>query len=381
MQPVRTYFLTGATGAIGSALVPVLLEDADAQVRLLIRAQSAGDLDARLESLYRFWGVAVGDTGFRDRVRALRGDVTEHRFGLEAAAYEELRSDCTHLVHAAGNVRMNLPIEEARRSAVESTRNVVALARQCPRLEKIEFVSTVGVGGRLSVVPETWLTEPRGFHNTYEQAKAEAEDCIRSEVERGLPVTVHRPSMVVGDSRTGRIIHFQIFYHLCEFLSGRRTLGLFPRLGEARLDTIPVDAVARAIAWSCGQAGLSGKVLHLCSGPKYAVCVKDLRTRVRREFAAHGLKLPPCLDVPTPVFTGILGLMARFMSAETRRAAGTLPVFLDYLASDQRFENAATIQMLAAGRLASSCWDEYADTVLGAYLAFRIHAFGAAVKC
>ena len=264
---------------------------------------------------------------------------------------------------------MNLPIEVARRSAVESAHNIVDLARKCLHLEKVEFVSTVGVGGRLSVVPETWITEPRDFHNTYEQAKAEAEDYIKAEAERGLPVTVHRPSMVVGDARTGKIVHFQIFYHLCEFLSGRRTLGLFPRLGEARLDTIPVDAVARAIAWSCGQATLSGRVLHLCSGPGYAIRLKCLRERVRQGFKAHGLKLPPCVEVPTPVFAGILKLAARFMTDEARRAARTLPVFLEYLASDQRFENALTTQTLTAAGLAPAVWSQYGDVVLRTYLA------------
>ncbi|MDV7391197.1 hypothetical protein RZS08_07585, partial [Arthrospira platensis SPKY1] len=86
----------------------------------------------------------------------------------------------------------------------------------------------------------------------------------------------HRPSMVVGAAATGRIIHFQIFYHLCEFLSGRRTFGLFPRLGTARLDTIPVDGVARAIGWAGGRPEWAGRVLHPCAGPEQATRLKRL---------------------------------------------------------------------------------------------------------
>ena len=55
---------------------------------------------------------------------------------------------------------------------------------------------------------------------------------------------------VVGDTINGRIIHFQVFYHLCEFLSGRRTLGLAPGFGGARLDIVPADYVAQVIALS-----------------------------------------------------------------------------------------------------------------------------------
>lgn len=368
MQPVKTYFVTGATGAIGSALVPILLEDAATQVKLLIRAKSVEDLNARLEVLYRFWEIVPENMAFRERVQALRGDVTLPRFGLDEAVYSALSADCTHMIHAAGNVRMNLPIEEARRSAVDAARNVVELALAGSRLEKIEFVSTVGVGGQLAIVPETWLTEPRTFHNTYEQAKAEAEEFIRSEVKRGLPLTVHRPSMVVGESGTGRIVHFQIFYHLCEFLSGRRTFGLFPRLGKARLDTIPVDIVAKAISWSSRQDDLAGRILHLCAGSEHATRLTDLREWVRRLFVAHGLSVPPSFSLPPRLFAKILELASGLMDAETRRAAGTLPVFLNYLASDQRFENMVTCRMLERTGIAALGWESYMDAVLSAYL-------------
>ncbi len=233
---MREYFITGATGAIGSALVPLLLQSPDVRLILLLRAESDDDLARRMEALYRFWLVDAGDEGLRKRVRALRGDVTEPDFGLPSGEYRRLCATCTHVVHSAGNVRMNLPIEQARRSAVDSARHIVQLAQACGELEKIEFVSTVGVGGRShGSVPEEWLHGPRDFHNTYEQAKAEAEEVVRVEVEKGLPLTVHRPSMVVGDSGSGRIIHFQVFYHLCEFLSGRRTCGLSPDFGGALL--------------------------------------------------------------------------------------------------------------------------------------------------
>ena len=49
---------------------------------------------------------------------------------------------------------------------------------------------------------------------------------------------------------TGRTIHFQIVNHLCEFLSGVRTFGVMPHLGQTRLDTVPVDWVADAICWA-----------------------------------------------------------------------------------------------------------------------------------
>jgi thioester reductase-like protein len=366
---MKTYFVTGATGAIGSALIPILLQDSDTRINLLLRAKSVEDLGARLEELFLFWQIAPNDLGTRSRVKAWRGDVTWHKFGLDDTAYAALCKEATHIAHSAGNVRMNLPIDQARHSSVDSARNIIELAHNCPQLEKVEFVSTVGVGGRTNgAVPEEWILTPRGFHNTYEQAKAEAEDTIRAEVERGLPFTVHRPSMVVGDTVNGRIIHFQIFYHLCEFLSGRRTLGLAPGFGVARLDIVPADHVAKAIAWSSTSSVSTGRIIHSCSGPEMALPLEPLRDIVRRSFSAAGRKLPHVINLPTGVFKALLTGVSVFMPAESRRAIKTLPVFLDYLATEQSFANVRTQALLSPVGLGVPAPDTYLDKVLNYYL-------------
>lgn len=367
---MTTVFVTGATGAVGSAVVAALLADPDTELRLLIRAQSAAEADDRRDSLLHFLGVAPSDSARRERVRALRGDATAPALGLDAAAFADLCSSCTHIVHAAGAVRMNLPLDEARRSAVGSAREIVALARACPQLRKVEFVSTVGVGGRLpGTLPESWIGSPRSYHNTYEQAKAEAEDLVRAEAERGLPLTIHRPSMVVGDSRTGAAIHFQIFYHLCEFLSGRRTFGLCPRLGSARLDTVPSDHVGAAIAWSIREPSTAGAILHLCSGPAHAIALDALQRLVRAEFAAAGLRTPPLVRVPPRAFGWATKALAPVVDERTRKALGTLPVFLDYLATEQAFGNASTLALLAAAGMPLPDPSEYLPVVLRRYVA------------
>ena len=62
---MKTYFVTGATGAIGSALIPILLQDSDTRINLLLRAKSVEDLGARLEELFLFWQIAPNDLGTR----------------------------------------------------------------------------------------------------------------------------------------------------------------------------------------------------------------------------------------------------------------------------------------------------------------------------
>ncbi len=363
----RVYFVTGATGTVGSALVPFLLEDADSEVRLLLRARDPAALAERLEALHAFWGHAPGAEA-RRRVSALAGDVEQAAFGMDAAAYAGLTRDCSHILHCAGKVRMNLPLEAARSAAVASARNVVDLARASPRLEKVEFVSTVGVGGRMpGAVPEAWIATPRAFHNTYEQSKAEAEELIRAEVGRGLPLTVHRPSMVVGEAATGRVIHFQIFYYLCEFLSGRRTRGFTPQLGAARLDIIPADYVGRALAWSSRTAETAGRILHLCAGPDDALPLVDLQRRVREVWSANGLALPALKPLPPRLLRAALPLLRAVTPAPARRALNALPVFLDYLADTQVFANEASRRLLEAAGIRAPAPSEYLQRLFDYY--------------
>lgn len=366
---MKTYFVTGATGAIGSALVPLLLEDATTEVRLLLRAPTAEALALRLENLFAFWRIDASDEAIRSRVKVFRGDATLPQFALADDAYRALSAECTHVIHAAGNVRMNLPLAQARHSSVDSALNIIAFARACAQLVKVEFVSTVGVGGKLAgAVPEEWITTQRDFHNTYEEAKADAEGNIRAALEGGLPLTVHRPSMVVGDAVSGRIIHFQIFYHLCEFLSGRRTAGLSPRLGPTRLDIIPSDYVARIIAWSSVNTLSTGRILHSCSGPRHALPLAQLRDTVRLAFARAGRNLPRIVTLRPAAFLTLLRAASLFLPSGTRRAMKTLPVFLDYLATEQIFANDATQALLAPAGLALPESASYLDRVLAYYL-------------
>lgn len=370
---MNVYFVTGATGVVGSSVVAELLKQTDARLKLLIRAATEAELAARLERLYEFWNVSQADLSIRSRIEAIAGDTTLVQLGLDDAAYHSLRESCTHVIHAAGLVRMNLPLEEARRSAVGSARHIVALARACTHLQKLDVVSTVGVGGRLQLpIPERWLTEPRDFHNTYEQAKADAEDYLRSQTEQEpLPLTVHRPSMVVGDSRDGRIISFQVFYFLCEFLSGRRTFGLYPDFGDARLDIIGCDIVADAICAASADPRTVGRIFNLCSGRDDALRIEDLKRRLRQTFIDRGISLPTDRVLPRRWYVKLAALAARVAPRSARKALSTLPIYLEYLADSQAFDDTAFRAWLAARGKVRPAPADYLPNVLAFYLRQR----------
>lgn len=365
---MNSYFITGATGAVGSELVPELLKSPDVRVALLIRAKDDLHMWERLNGLKAFWDLP---DSLSSRIMPLKGDMTLPNLGLSPEDYAAVTSETTHIIHCAGIVRMNLSIEDARKSSVNSARNILDLARSCREhgmLHKVEYVSTVGVAGRRDgILPETWITEKRDFHNTYEQAKAEAEDLVRQGIENGLPITVHRPSMVVGNSRTGKIIHFQVFYHLCEFLSGRRTFGFLPDIRAGMLDTVPVDYVAQVLAWSSAQQQTTGMIFHLCSGPEQSLNLLDLMQRTRKIYASLGYQLPRTKILPVSAFVACLPIVSFFSPEKAKRALKTLPVFLDYMRDSQYFGNEMTLQTIEKHGIFLPKATEYVDTVIRKY--------------
>ncbi|MEI7967399.1 MAG: SDR family oxidoreductase [Betaproteobacteria bacterium] len=371
---MTAFFVTGATGVVGSALVEALLRLPEARLFLLIRAGSGDELRQRLETLLRFCGA--DPAAVAGRVMALAGDTTLPQFGLGPDDYREVVLATRHIVHCAGAVRMNLPLEAARASAVGAARNVIALAAQARSSgqppPKVEFVSTVGVGGRLpGTLPERWITEEREFHNTYEQSKAEAEVLVERAIADGLPVTVHRPSMVVGDSRSGRIINFQVFYHLAEFLTGRRTGGFLPDPGQTRLDIVSSDHVARALVWSALEPATAGRVLHLCAGPEDALPIRDLARLLGQAFEAAGQPVPRARWLPIGVFRAALPVGRLFAGPGVRKALATLPIFLDYLAESQAFGNQETSRLLQAAGMTADRSVNLAQVAIRFYLDSR----------
>ena len=372
-------FLTGGTGVVGSAIARAILERSSARVILLLRGRSDDEVLERLQTLLAYWKLPEADLAAR--LEVARGDTSLPLFGLDPERFQRIAAECTRVIHCAALVRMNLPLIEARASAVNAAENVLELARasrRAGRLVKVEFLSTVGIGGtRPGVLPERWITEPRAYHNTYEQAKADAERVIADGVAEGLPITVHRPSMVVGDSRTGEVIRFQIFYHLVEFLSGRRTFGLFPAFGATRLDIVPVDYVADAVVWSSGSQDTSGSVLHLCTGPEGSPRLDALQSRVRASFVAAGLDVPRRISLPPALLQAAIPVIRALLPAPGRRSLSSLPIFLAYLSGDQGFANTQTRRLLGAAGIPLPPVDSYLGKVLDRYLRTRQPATGA----
>ncbi len=371
---MKHILITGASGALGSALVPLFAGDAETRVVLLMRAQSPEHLAQRRERILSFLRLLGMDEPSTQRVDFVQGDISQATLGLAAEPAERLVGNVTHVVHSAGNVKLNQSLDDARKTAVGSAKGIVDFVRRCQhsgQFKKLEFVSTVGVAGRKGgLISEERVSEDRSaseFHNTYEAAKWEAERFLWREIDDGLPATVHRPSMIVGDSQNGTIFHFQVFYFLTDFLIGRRTWGVIPRTDGAVLDIVPVDYVAKAIHLASREQLGMGQVWHLCSGPEDSWPLERLLEKLRELLAERGERVPTTRSVPLSMFRHLLGFTSTFAPPRSRRFLKGLPFLLDYLDEKQLFEHERTNLLLREQGLAVPAVESYLKTIMTPY--------------
>jgi nucleoside-diphosphate-sugar epimerase len=153
----------------------------------------------------------------------------------------------------------------ARAVNLEGTKNVNEFARSIQGLNRYNYVSTCYVAGRRTgKILETELQHDAGFRNYYEETKYLAEVEVET-LKEEIPVTIFRPSVVVGDSGTGETAKYDGIYYLIHYLRKAPWLLRFVNVGNAdvRLNLVPVDFVVDGIAALLVDEQAVGKTVAL----------------------------------------------------------------------------------------------------------------------
>jgi len=143
-----TLFLTGATGYIGTSLLQKWLESSEAQIVLLVRVKHVEDPANRIMGSLAARYPAADAARFSQRIEVAAGDVSFDRFGLDEKLYRDLASRVSHIIHCAAAARFDLTLEDARRTNVGGTRNILDFARTCSGLARIDYIGTAYVAGK-----------------------------------------------------------------------------------------------------------------------------------------------------------------------------------------------------------------------------------------
>lgn len=343
---MKHVFLTGATGNVGGRILAEFLSDPDYRVTALVRAPSRTAAMQRLAPVLTYWEVPPPG----ERLETVPGDIERPDLGLDADTREQLSGSVTHIVHCAANIKLNLSVSEARQLIVDGTRQVLSLAAPAlaaGRLQRFVFLSTMEVAGDYDgIVREEFLDAyPRKFLNTYEIAKAEAEALIRDEIGRGLPAVVVRPSMVVGESTTGKALGYQSFYYMLDDMLLKPKGPVLPR--GCNVETCPVDLLAAVVKLAGEDAEAVGKVFQVTQGyldyVSFESLIDQLSDQAERVLGSRPKR--PVYVHPKYVWS-LLSLLSRLSFGKIRQNIENQMLFLAFTFLNFRFDNANTIALL-----------------------------------
>ena len=322
------HLVTGATGFVGSSLVLELLQLPDTRVTCLVRGDTTADASARLfAQLHR----AAGDHGLESTpdldslVDVVVGDIGDPDLGAVAADVGSI----DEAWHCAASLKYrDADVEEIRRTNVDGTRHVLALAEKAGATA-FNYISTAYVAGQTSgLIPEAPVPADHPTHNQYERSKIDAEQLVLDTTS--MHIRIFRPSIVIGHSRTfaadSSVGVFGFLREMSRFARTPRELPAIKLLAhpDTTLNFIPVDLVT-STAVEIAAKNLDDTVFHLTNGTPATV----------------GDAIPiaaSMLGLPAPIFTDDPDDLTRL----DRRLNRLLDFYLPYIGGNRHFDRTNT---------------------------------------
>ncbi len=321
----------------------LLSERADVRVALLVREKFLDEARSYVATLRE-----------RARVSLVDGDCVSIDLGLSGAEWRALTAELTHIQHHAHVTYEGASVRDARALNIDGTREILDLARNSPNLRRLVFESTAMVSGlRTGTVFEDELDRGQGFRTELEESRFRAERIVQRAFD-DVPITVLRPSLVVGDSRTGEIDRFDgVYLMVLLVLTAPADLSLpLPARGDTPLNLVPIDYVAKASVAVMDDPGAVSRTLHLVDPAPLPA-----RQVFERLSAAAGRKIPRGF-IPANVTRAVLRAPGLERVLRSPRA------FFEQLATDVTYDSRTARDLLAPHKLHCPPFEHYADALV-----------------
>ncbi|MDH4069361.1 MAG: SDR family oxidoreductase [Ignavibacteria bacterium] len=360
------FFITGGTGLVGTNLIPRLLRAyPDSTITLMVRGDGQDAVDFRVRAIADRLAGEEQMPDIHKRLSGIPGDVSLDHCGLSQNQRQEIIRRTTHIIHGAATIRFDHPIEEARAINCGGTRRLLAIARICSErgtLERFVYIGTSSVSGqRGGAIFENELEMGQRFFNTYEQSKMESERIVRDQFDR-IPCTIFRPSIIIGDSRTGRTSSFNVIYIPLRLVQ-KGMLTFVPGKPETTLDLVPIDWVDDAMVHIMRQPGSVSGVYHITAGPERAAPLGEVVRGAVDYFDKH----TPLNRKRTIEFISRDEFEKRRAGMRGREEAlmGQLDTLLPYVSVDRLFDSRNADALLSGSGIEFPRYGSYAERILG----------------
>jgi nucleoside-diphosphate-sugar epimerase len=200
------------------------------------------------------------------RVEIVCGDATAMDFGMAGARFLSLARQVDVIHHCTCANSVGAGGDAARRNYVGSTGEVLELATASQgRLTRlVHWSSALLFQSQNGRVTETDTTRPVSFRSRGDDMRFRAESLIRDAMSR-IPLTILRPTIVVGDSKTGEIDPLEAPYALLQLIvnSPRELRVPLPGKGEQPCHFVPIDYVIEAGLAIADRPASSGRTFHI----------------------------------------------------------------------------------------------------------------------
>jgi nucleoside-diphosphate-sugar epimerase len=203
-----TLALTGATGFLGSHLMASLLSEGY-RIIVLGRSNEEYTLQERISRLLRWFGIEESEV----QLELIEIDFLKPKLGIQEVEYKNICGRTEQIIHCASDTSFT---ERKRdlvfKSNVNSLKGILEFAANAG-VKFFHYISTAYVAGEGVIVCKECLSSSTIFTNVYEESKARAEDVISGYCKKNsIPLSIIRPSIVYGDSRSGRSLKFNALY-------------------------------------------------------------------------------------------------------------------------------------------------------------------------
>jgi amino acid adenylation domain-containing protein/thioester reductase-like protein len=261
----KRIFLTGATGFLGAFLLYELLQQTQADIYCLVRANTIELAQTKLQACltsYQLW-----QEPFKSRIFPVIGDLSQPLLGLTEVQFQTLADQIEVIYHSGAWVHHTSPYSLLKAVNVSGTQEILRLACQ-QHVKPVHFMSATSVcspdassslDAVVQVIREQDCIADRIPWGGYNQSKWVAEQLVATGGDRGIPVSIYRLGRLSGQSQTGVFNQNDLLYRL---IIGCVQLGSAPE-DKTPLDMIPIDYASRAIVHLSQQSASQGRTFHL----------------------------------------------------------------------------------------------------------------------
>ncbi|MGF1683497.1 SDR family oxidoreductase [Photobacterium minamisatsumaniensis] len=255
------YFITGATGFIGSQLLQRLAKR-PGEIYILSYDQMSND---RLAALIEKHNLP------KNKFHSIKGSITEKNLGISAEDTKSLTGKIDQFFHLAAIYDLQADEEDMMRANIEGTDNTLRFAERI-NAGCFHYFSSIAVAGQYrGWFREDMLNEATGLDHAYFSTKHNAEKLVQESAT--IPWRAYRPGIVIGDSKTGEADRVDGPYYFFKVIQKiRRALPEWaPLIGleGGRLNLVPVDYVADAIDHISHKENLDNQCFHIVDPDPY----------------------------------------------------------------------------------------------------------------